>query len=142
MGLHDSRATKRRGRPADPALRLRGLPYTMRLQDGRTVFVEIPRRMVASDRSGEPAFTPEGVRFLDRVRSLALEPAAPPSPAFLVSLRQALGLTQAELGSRIGRNRLTISRWERGSMRPGDQAIQKLYALARSMKHAGVVLAG
>ena len=48
------------------------IPYTMKLPDGRTVFVEVPGRMAVRDRSGELAFMPEGVRFLDRVRAKLL----------------------------------------------------------------------
>ena len=119
-----------------------GIPYTMRLPDGRTVYVEVPARMATPDRAGELAFTPEGVRFLDRVRALASRPGAAPSPAYLAALRVALGLSQAQLGRLIGRDRLTVSRWECGSMSPGPQALERLYALARKKKEDGVVLAG
>jgi DNA-binding transcriptional regulator YiaG len=114
----------------------------MALPDGRTIFVEVPARMATRDRCGELAFTPEGGRLLDRVRALAMEPGATPSPAYLAALRESLGLTQAQLGHRIGRDRLTISRWECGSLHPGPDALERLYALARKMKQAGVVLAG
>lgn len=69
------------GRMAAQFLRPPGIPYTMRLPDGRTVFVEVPARMATRDRNGELAFTPEGVRLLDRVRALAWRPGAAPSPA-------------------------------------------------------------
>ena len=133
---------RRGGRPARTELRAPGVPHTMILPDGRTVFVEVPARMATRDRSGQVAFTPEGIRFLDRVRSLAAEPGELPSPAYLAALRESLGLTQAQLGERIGRDKLTISRWECGTLRPGPQALEKLYALARKMKRTGVVLAG
>ena len=42
----------------------------------------------------------------------------------------------------IGRDKLTVSRWECGTLSPGPQALAKLYALARKRKEAGVVLAG
>ena len=138
----NTRRVRYSGRRAQGELRAPGIPYTMKLSDGRTVFVEVPGRMALRDRSGQWAFTPEGVRLLDRVRALSLQPSAPPSPAFLASLREALGLTQAQLGRRLGRDRLTISRWECGSLRPSPQALQKLYTLAREMKEAGIVLAG
>lgn len=118
-----------------------GTPYTRKLPDGRTLFVEVPRRMVTRDRSGEVAFTPDGVRFLDRLRALAWQPGPRPSPAYLTSLRAALGLTQAELGRRIGRNKLTVSRWECGTLHPSRQALNQLYTLARKRKEAGVLLA-
>ena len=123
-------------------IRSPGIPYTMRLPDGRTVFVEVPARMATRDRTGELAFTPEGVRLLDRVRALAWQPGAPPSPAYLAALRESLGLTQAQLGRLIGRDKLTVSRWERGAISPSPQALARLYALGRKKKESGVVLAG
>jgi DNA-binding transcriptional regulator YiaG len=114
----------------------------MRLGDGRTLFVEVPAGMALADRGGEIAFTPEGVRSLDRVRVLASSVPSPPSPAFLVTLRDALGLTQEQLGKAIGRDKLTISRWERGTLRPSPEALARLDALARKRKRAGILLHG
>jgi hypothetical protein len=48
------------------------IPYTMKLPDGRTIFVEVPGHMTTRDRSGELAFMPEGVHFLDRLRARLL----------------------------------------------------------------------
>jgi len=132
----------RRGRTDSKDNLSRGVPHTIGLADGRTVYVEVPSRMVARDRSGELAFTREGVRFLDRVRALATEPSPAPSPAYLAALRESLGLTQAQLGTRIGRDKLTISRWECGVLRPSAEALNRFYELAREMKQKGVVLAG
>src|SRR3954463_15147226 len=70
--------------PAPP-----GQPYAMRLADGRTLAVEGPGRYVVKDRTGEVCFTPEGVRFLDRLRSLFMPLDRPPSPGFLRTLREA-----------------------------------------------------
>jgi DNA-binding XRE family transcriptional regulator len=133
---------RRGGRPARNELRAPGIPYTMKLPDGRTVFVEVPARMASRDRGGDVAFTPRGVLFLDRVRALASEAGAAPSPAYLAALREGLGLTQAQLGRLIGRDKLTISRWECGTLHPNAEALEKVYALARKMKHTGVVLTG
>ena len=133
---------RRTAREAHGNLLAPGVPYTMRLPDGRTVFVEVPARMASRDRSGELAFTQEGVRFLDRVRALASRPGLHPSPAYLTAMRQSLGLTQAQLGQLVGRDKLTISRWECGSISPSPQALRKIYALARKRKEAGVVLTG
>ena len=133
---------RRDGRLARTEAPAPGVPYTMKLSDGRTVFVEVPGRLATRDRGGDLAFTPEGVRFLDRLRALSLQPGPTPSPAFLSRLRESLGLTQAQLGRLIGRNKLTISRWECGTLHPSPEAVEKLYALARQRKQAGVVLAG
>jgi DNA-binding transcriptional regulator YiaG len=119
-----------------------GVPYTMRVADGATLFVEVPARMAEVDRGGQVAFTPQGVRFLDRVRALASRIPSPPSPAFLATLREALGMTQEQLGKAIGRDKLTVSRWERGTLRPNPEALARLDALARKRKRSGIRLPG
>lgn len=108
-------------------------PYVMRLADGRRLAVEVPARWVRHDRSGEVGFTMEGIRFLDRLRSLFSPMNMPPSPGFIRSLRDALNLTQTELGKRMGVDKLTVSRWERGELRPGkrsQRALQRIRATA------------
>jgi len=137
-----ARGRVRRGRPRRKGLQAPGVPYTMRLADGRTVFVEVPGRMVSRDRGGELAFTPEGVRFLDRIRALASDMDSPPSPAFITALREAAGLTQEELGRRIGRDKLTVSRWECGTLRPSREALARLRELFQELKTSGVLLPG
>ena len=132
----------RRGRRPAQKLKRSGVPYTMKLPDGRTLFVEVPGRMAVTDISGETAFTPEGVRFLDRVRALAAPLDSAPSPAFITALREALGMTQDELGRELGKNKLTISRWERGTMRPGKESLRELDQLLREAKARGVVIPG
>jgi DNA-binding transcriptional regulator YiaG len=106
------------------------------------VFVEVPAHMTTTDRGGELAFTPEGGRFLDHVLAMAMTPPRKPSPAYLAALRGALGLTQAELGRLIGRDKLTVSRWECGAISPSTQALKKLYSLVQKKEEAGVVLEG
>ncbi|MBE3097271.1 MAG: helix-turn-helix domain-containing protein [Planctomycetes bacterium] len=118
------------------------MPYAMTLPGGQTLFVEVPARMAARDRGGQPAFTPEGVRFLDRVRALASDLGAPLSPALITSLREAAGITQKELGKRIGRDKLTVSRWECGTVRPSKEALARLARLFRQLKASGVLLPG
>jgi len=130
---------RRRGLPARPAPP-RGISYVMRLGDGQTLFVEVPHRMTRVDRGGEVGFTPEGVRFLDRLRALASPLGRAPSPAYLAALREALGLTQEELGDRIGKSPMTISRWERGTMRPGRNSLAALGRVLAKAKRDGVVL--
>src|SRR4051812_43922459 len=104
------------------------LPYAMRFADGRTLAVEVPARWVVTDRTGDVGFTPEGVRFLDRLRALFMPLDRPPSPGFIRTLREALGLTQAVFGERVGVNKLTVSRWERGALRPGAKSLRAIRA--------------
>jgi DNA-binding XRE family transcriptional regulator len=142
MAMTAKKLPYRRGRARRPELDAPGLPYTMKLADGRTVFVEVPGRMATRDRGGETAFTPEGVRFLDRVRALAMDLEGKPSPAFITALREAAGMTQEELGRRIGRHKLSVARWEWGTLHPDAKAMSRLQKLFRELKASGIVLPG
>lgn len=142
MAISGKDSGNRRGRARRAEVASPGVPYTMKLDGGRTLFVEVPGRMAVQDRGGEAAFTPQGVRFLDRIRALASSLDRPPSPAFITALREAAGLSQEELGARIGKNKLTVSRWERGVMRPGKESLRELNKLFARLKRTGVVLAG
>jgi len=117
-------------------------PYTMRLPDGRTLCVAIPGRWVTADRNGTPAFLPEGVAFLDRVRALFLPMFdCPPSPGYIARLREGLGLTQQQFGERIGVDKMTVSRWERGAMRPSPEAVKEIEELRKQAVRRGVAIA-
>ncbi len=118
------------------------VPYMMKLADGRALYVEVPGRYAERDRSGRLAFTPEGVRFLDRVRALASPLDTPPRPAFISNVRQALGMTQSEFGQAVGVDKMTVFRWERGTTRPGSGALQRLRRLIARVKRRGTLLAG
>lgn len=133
--------TWRRGRKPAAALSSPDLPYTMKLPDGRTIFVEVPGRWVTIDRSGQPAFLPEGVEFLDRVRALALSALdSSPGPAYITTLREALGCTQLEFGERIGVDKMTVSRWERGTLKPSEESLKAIEELRRKAVRKGVIL--
>ncbi len=109
---------------------------------GRTVAVEVPGRWVTADRDGSAALLPEGVAFLDRVRAVFLSVLdRAPSPGYLVSLRKGLGLTQAEFGERIGVDKMTVSRWERGAMRPGAEALRAIKKRRKEAVRRGVAMA-
>ena len=77
---------------------------------------------------------------LDRVRALAMKLDRPPSPGFITSLREALGLTQAEFGERIGVDKMTVSRWERGALRPGDESLAAIAELRNRAARSGVTI--
>lgn len=139
MGSHSSR------KPAMSAAvgsHQADVPYTIKLSDGRRVYVEVPGRWTGFDRSGKIAFTAEGMRFLDRIRALMMRNDAIPTPGFLRSLREAMGLTQLQLAGKLGVNKLTVSRWERGALRPGPKSIKALRALRDRSVRQGVLLAG
>lgn len=131
----------RRGRRPAEALSRPDFPYTMRLPDGRIVCVEVPGRWVTADRDGTPAFLPAGVAFLDRIRALFLSALdRPPSPGYITRLREGLGLTQETFAKRIGVDKMTVSRWERGTMRPSGQAVKAIEKLRKDALRRGVPL--
>jgi DNA-binding XRE family transcriptional regulator len=131
----------RRGIKPSARLSRADVPYTMKLPDGRTVFVLIPGRWTTADRGGELALLPDAVTFLDRVLVLAMEQPGAPSPGYIVTLREALGLTQKELGERIGVDKLTVSRWERGALRPSAKSLAAMKRLRDEAARKGVIVA-
>jgi len=136
---------KRRGPRPSPQLSRPDYPFTTKLPDGRTLYVEIPGRYMTTDRDGQPAMLPEAVRFVDRLCALAMPlnvHKSGPSPGFLTSLRDALGMTQAEFGERLGVDKMTVSRWERGTLRPSEPSLTSLERLRKNAIRKGVVLPG
>jgi DNA-binding transcriptional regulator YiaG len=145
MTIRTQRRISRRrgGHPRAPGLSRPDYPFVMKLPDGRRLFVEIPGRWVAEDRGGEPAFVPEAVEFLDKIQAMATSISdRAPSPAFITALREGLGLTQRQLGQRIGVDKMTVSRWERGELRPGPESLAALEKVRREATHKGVIVAG
>jgi len=142
MATMQKRKTWRRGRPRPADVQRPDVPYTMKLPDGRTIYVEIPGRWVTQVRGYGAAFRPEAVAFLDRIRALAVGLTRTPSPGFITSLREALGLTQAKFGKRIGVDKMTVSRWERGTLRPSDESLAAMERERSAAVGEGVVLPG
>lgn len=137
------RHSRRRGTRPDPALARPDFPYTMKLPDGRTLLVEIPGRWVSADRDGSPVFLPDAVRFLDHIRAVAGGSLAQaPSPGYLTALREGLGMTQTEFGETVGVTKLTVSRWERGTLRPGPGPLVEIEKLRKTSLRRGVVIPG
>ncbi len=118
------------------------VPYTMKLPDGRIVFVEVPAQYCVRDRSGEIGFTPDGVKLLDHVRVMAMKTPPTPTPGYIRTLREALGLTQEQFGQRAGVDKMTVWRWERGQIKPRDESVKGIETMRREAVRKGVMLAG
>jgi transcriptional regulator with XRE-family HTH domain len=54
--------------------------------------------------------------------------------------RRALGMTQKQLGAKLGVDAMTVSRWERGPVRPGTDSVRAIEQLRRRSSLDGVVL--
>lgn len=132
----------RRGRQRSQRVQRAGVPFTTRLADGRTLAVEIPGRWVAEDRDGSTVLLPEAVRFVDHLQVAFSKLRLPPSPGYITTLREALGMTQAEMGRRVGVAKLTVSKWEMGLLRPGAASLEKIEAMRQKAIRGGMELAG
>lgn len=117
------------------------VPFTAKLPDGRTLFVLIPAKWCELDASGEVLLKPQAARLIDRVQAMAMRTPGAPTPAYIRTLREALGMTQREFGDRVGVDSMTVSRWERGAVRPGPAAVKALDALRRGAGRRGAVIA-
>jgi len=131
---------KRARRSASDAIR-DDVPYTMRLSDGRTLVVLVPAEHCVRDVSGEIGFNVKGARFLDRIAAVAMRMPKAPTPGFIVTLREALGLTQLQLGERLGVDSMSVSRWERGTVKPSPAAVAALDKLRRAAARRGILVA-
>ena len=116
------------------------VPFTAKLSDGRTLFVLVPAKWCGRDADGEVLFKPEAVRLIDRIQALAMKSPKAPTPGYVRTLRQALGVTQKELSERIGVDRMTVYRWERGTVHPGAGAAKALDELRRQAGRRGTVV--
>jgi len=93
------------------------------------------------DRSGQPLLLPPAVRALDRLRAAFTIPEKI-TPGFIVSLREAMGLTQEQFGGRLGVTKMTVSRWERGTMRPSASMAAAIRNLQARAQREGVKIDG
>ena len=117
------------------------LPYAIDLGAGRTLVVELTPAEYGYDLDGELVFTPAGCRRLDKVRAAAVDMPDDPSPGWIKTFRAALRLTQAELGDALNVDKLTVSRWERGAVRPRLTAVRAMQQLRKKTARNGVVVA-
>lgn len=116
------------------------VPYTMKLPDGRCLFVEIPCRWVDYDHDGTILFLPRAVELLDRVQALAQRADRHMTPGHIIALRKALGMTQTQFAGKLHVNKMTVYRWERGSVRPKPESIAAIERLRASYAKRGVVI--
>lgn len=85
-------------------------------------------------------YTASALRTLDRLRAVLQDATAASSPGHLRTLRESLGLTQQQFARRLGVTSQTVSRWERGEVRPGAAVVRKLRGLQKSARRAGIAV--
>ncbi len=132
----------RRGRPRSEQMKRADVPWAMKLPDGRTLAVEIPGRWTREDRDGSIVLLPDAIKYLDHLQVAFSPLRVPPSPGYITTLREALGLTQAEMGRRAKVGKLTVSKWEMGILRPSPASLEKIEALRQQAIRKGVDMAG
>src|SRR5258706_8841083 len=117
------------------------LPYVITLGDHAMLAISLPAAWLKADRAGRPLLLPPAVRALDRLRALFANQRQI-TPGFVVSLREAIGLTQEQFARRLGVSKMTISRWECGRMLPSPSAAAALRRLRKKASQSGVIIDG
>jgi len=117
------------------------LPYVVPLGEHGMLAIRLRAAWLKADRSGRPLLLPPAVRALDRLRATFTAPAAL-TPGFVISLREAMGLTQSQFAGRLGVTKMTVSRWECGKMRPGELASAAIGKLQTQAQREGVKIDG
>lgn len=59
-------------------------------------------------------------------------------PAALTAAREAAGLTQKELGDRVGKTQQAVAKWENGESRPTRRSMGQLIAVLPSLANLGL----
>lgn len=117
------------------------LPYVVPLGRRGMLAISLPAEWLKADRSGQPLLLPPAVRVLDRLRA-TFTAQEKITPGFIVSLREAMGLTQEQFGRKVRVSKMTVSRWECGRMRPSSSAAAAIRDLQARAQHQGVKIDG
>ena len=90
---------------------------------------------VVQDDQGEETYTIKNILGLHKVIAHAIisRPRQRMTGEEFRFLRSEMGLTQEEAGKRLGRDRVTISRWERGetTIDPAVETVMKVLAIEK-----------
>jgi DNA-binding transcriptional regulator YiaG len=117
------------------------LPHVASFGENAMLAISLRADWVKADRSGRPLLLPPAVRALDRLRAVFTAQARI-TPGFIISLREALGLTQELFAGKLGVTKMTVSRWECGRMRPSRTMVAALRAMQARARCAGVKIDG
>jgi len=117
------------------------LPYVVSLGERGMLAVTLRATWLKADRSGQPLLLPPAIRALDRLRAVFTTQERI-TPGFIISLREAMGLTQEQFGRKLGVTKMTVSRWECGRMLPSPSAATAIRSLRMRTQHQGVRIDG
>jgi DNA-binding transcriptional regulator YiaG len=117
------------------------LPYVLPFGEHGMLAISLRAAWLKPDRSGRPLLLPPAVRALDRLRAI-FTTQQNLTPGFIISLREALGLTQDQFGRKLGVAKMTVSRWECGRMRPSPPMTAAIRRLQARAQHDGVKIDG
>lgn len=117
------------------------LPYVVPFGEHGMLAITLRAEWLRPDRSGRPLLLPPAVRALDRLRAVFASQDKL-TPGFIVSLREAMGLTQEQFGRELGVSKMTVSRWECGRMKPGLSTAAAIRDLQARAQNNGVKIDG
>ncbi|MDP9172676.1 MAG: helix-turn-helix domain-containing protein [Planctomycetota bacterium] len=117
------------------------LPYIVSFGENGMLAISLRAAWVKADRLGRPLLLPPAVRALDRLRAVFTAREIL-TPGFIISLREALGLTQEQFGRKLGVTKMTVSRWECGRMRPGSLMVAAIRRVQGQARRKGVRIDG
>lgn len=117
------------------------LPYVVSFGENAMLAISLRAAWLKADRSGGPLLLPPAVRALDRLRAVFTTQARI-TPGFVISLREAMGLTQQQFGRKLGVTKMTVSRWECGRMRPSRSMVAAIRNVQSRLKNKGVKIDG
>jgi DNA-binding transcriptional regulator YiaG len=117
------------------------LPYIVPFGESGMLAITLRAAWLKPDRSGQPLLLPPAVRALDRLRAM-FTTQEQITPGFIISLREAMGLTQEQFGRKLSVTKMTVSRWECGRMRPSPSTAAAIRNLQTRAKHQGVKIDG
>jgi DNA-binding transcriptional regulator YiaG len=113
------------------------LPYSIPFEEGGMLAILLRAAWLKADRSGQPLLLPPAVRAIDQLRAVFSASGAM-TPGFIVSLREAAGLTQEQFGRKLGVTKMTVSRWECGRMQPSSELVVSIRRLQSQARRHGV----
>ena len=86
------------------------LPYVIPFGANGTLAIALRAEWLKSDRAGNPLLLPPAVRAMDQLHAV-FSRQSEMTPGFIVSLREAMGLTQEQFAGKVSVSKMTVSRW-------------------------------